>query len=86
MFLLDTNIVILAAGSIGSTKILLRSRDGFRTLKKLPRSLGKGWSPNGDFLTLAQYKTKLEPTKGPTIGAVIDFLDGVDLPDDNMIG
>jgi cholesterol oxidase len=79
-------IVILAAGSIGSTEILLRSRDGFRTLKKLPRSLGKGWSPNGDFLTLAQYKTKLEPTKGPTIGAVIDFLDGVDLPDDNMIG
>jgi cholesterol oxidase len=81
-------IVILAAGSIGSTEILLRSRDGFRTLKKLPRALGKGWSPNGDFLTLARYKNgrPLRPTKGPTIGGVIDFLDGVDLPDDNMIG
>ena len=83
-------IVILAAGSIGSTEILLRSRDGFRTLKNLPRALGKGWSPNGDFLTLAQYKNPdmplLQPTKGPTIGAVIDYLDGVDLPDDNAIG
>jgi cholesterol oxidase len=81
-------IVILAAGSIGSTEILLRSRDGFRTLAKLPRALGKGWSPNGDFLTLARYRNggPLQPTKGPTIGGVIDFLDGVDLPDDNMTG
>lgn len=82
------NIVILAAGSIGSPEILLRSRDGFRTLKNLPRALGRGWSPNGDFLTLARYKNRgpLHPTKGPTIGGVIDLLDGVDLPDDNMIG
>jgi cholesterol oxidase len=82
-------IVILAAGSLGSTEILLRSRDGFRTLKNLPRALGKGWSPNGDFLTLAKYKDErrpLEPTRGPTIGGVIDCLDGIDLPDDNMIG
>jgi cholesterol oxidase len=83
-------IVILAAGSIGSTEILLRSRDEFRTLKQLPRALGRGWSPNGDFLTLARYRDRkqplLEPTKGPTIGAVIDLLDGVDLPDDNTIG
>ena len=81
-------IVILAAGSIGSTEILLRSRDGYRTLKSLPRALGRGWSPNGDFLTLARYRKRglLEPTKGPTIGARIDLLNGVDLPDDNMIG
>lgn len=84
---ITAKIVILAAGSIGSTEILLRSRDGFRTLKNLPRALGKGWSPNGDFLTLAKYEDELlEPTKGPTIGAVIDLLDGVDLPDDNSIG
>jgi cholesterol oxidase len=82
-------IVILAAGSIGSTEILLRSRDGFRTLKNLPRALGRGWSPNGDFLTLAKYKhaaAPMQPTKGPTIGAVIDLLDGVDLPDDDARG
>ncbi len=81
-------IVILAAGSIGSPEILLRSRRG---LKKLPRALGRGWSPNGDFLTLAKYGKRdkrrlLKPTKGPTIGGRIDLLDGVDLPDDNMIG
>ena len=59
--------MILAAGSIGSTEILLRSRDGFRTLKNLPRALGKGWSPNGDFLTLARYRNgrPLQPTKDP---------------------
>jgi cholesterol oxidase len=80
-------IVILAAGSIGSTEILLRSRDGFRTLNKLPSSVGRGWSPNGDFLTLARYKgMRLEPTKGPTIGGTIDLLRGVDLPDDDMAG
>ena len=83
--------VILAAGSIGSPEILLRSRDRFRTLKKLPRALGRGWSPNGDFLTLAKYPESpdqplLHPTKGPTIGARIDLLDGVDLPDDNVTG
>jgi cholesterol oxidase len=81
-------IVILAAGSIGSTEILLRSRDEFHTLKNLPRALGRGWSPNGDFLTLARYPNRdpLQPTKGPTIGGTIDLLKGVDLPDDNMIG
>jgi len=83
-------VVILAAGSIGSPEILLRSRDRFRTLKKLPRALGRGWSPNGDFLTLAKYSKPdqplLHPTKGPTIGARIDLLEGVDLPDDNMTG
>ena len=82
--------VILAAGSIGTPEILLRSRDRFRTLKKLPRALGRGWSPNGDFLTLAKYNKPdqplLHPTKGPTIGARIDLLKGVDLPDDNMTG
>ncbi len=84
---IDGKIVILAAGSIGSTEILLRSRDGFRTLKKLPRALGKGWSPNGDFITLARYKNRqLQPTKGPTIGAVIDLLDGVVLPEDDAAG
>lgn len=82
-------IVILAAGSLGSTEILLRSRDGFGTLKNLPRALGRGWSPNGDFLTFACYKNNgaaLQPTKGPTIGGVIDFLDGVDLPGDDSVG
>lgn len=84
---ISADIAILAAGSIGSTEILLRSRDEFETLPNLPRSLGKGWSPNGDFVTLGYYKGRaVDPTMGPTIGAAVDFLDGVDLPDDNRPG
>ncbi len=68
--------VILAAGSIGSTEILLHSR---RELPNLPRSLGKGWSSNGDFVTPATYARRaIGPTKGPTITSAIDFLDGAD--------
>jgi cholesterol oxidase len=73
----DAKQVIVAAGSIGSTEILLRCRDEFRTLPRLSRALGHGWSSNGDFLTPAFYpKRRVAPTEGPTITAAIDFLDG----------
>ena len=69
--------VILGAGSLGSTEILLRSRDQYKTLPKLSAFLGHGWSSNGDFLTPAFYDTrKVSPTIGPTITCAIDFLDG----------
>lgn len=78
------DVAVLAAGSLGSTEILLRCRDEFKTLPNLPRALGKGWSPNGDFLTLGYYPgRKVDPTIGPTIGAAVDFLDGVDPPNIN---
>ena len=71
--------VILCAGSLGSTEILLRSRDRFGTLTRLSRALGMGWSSNGDFLTPAFYKgRRLSPSIGPTITAAIDYLDGSD--------
>ena len=44
--------VYLAAGSLGTTEILLRSRDLFRTLDRVSDRLGRGWSANGDFLSL----------------------------------
>jgi cholesterol oxidase len=70
-------IAILAAGSLGSTELLLRSRDVSRTLPNLPRGLGRGWSSNGDFLTLAVHDERLvSPTIGPTITSAIDFRDG----------
>ena len=57
--------VILAAGSLGSTKILLRSR---RTLPGLPQALGSGYSANGDFLTFGDDTADLvAPGTGPTI-------------------
>ncbi|HEX3232869.1 MAG TPA: FAD-dependent oxidoreductase [Gemmatimonadales bacterium] len=71
--------VILAAGSLGSTELLLRCRDQYRTLPRLSPFLGKNWSSNGDFLTPAFYSKReppVSPSHGPTITAGIDFLDG----------
>ena len=69
--------VVLAAGSLGSTEILLRSRDEYRTLPNLSSFLGHNWSSNGDFLTPAFYDNRrISPTIGPTITSAIDFLDG----------
>ena len=75
----DAKRVILAAGSLGSTEILLRCRDEYRTLSRLSPALGRGWSSNGDFLTPAIYKDRLvNASEGPTISGAIDFLDGSD--------
>jgi cholesterol oxidase len=70
-------LVIVAAGSLGSTELLLRCRDVTRTLPNLSDRLGKRWSSNGDFLTPAfHWGRDIEPTKGPTIASAIDFQDG----------
>ena len=63
--------VVLSAGSLGSTEILLRSR-----LEGVSNRLGFGWSPNGDFLTPATSRKPANPTIGPTITASIDHTDG----------
>src|SRR6266403_2871728 len=71
--------VIVAAGSMGSTELLLQCRDLLGTLPNLSPSLGKHWSSNGDFLTPAMYLHRtLWPDRGTTIGAVIDYLDASD--------
>jgi cholesterol oxidase len=68
--------VILAAGSLGSTEILLRARDEAKTLPAVSPALGKGWSSNGDFLTFSTHKEEMLPTRSPTISCAIDFLEG----------
>lgn len=68
--------VVLAAGSIGSTELLLRCRDEHRTLPALSTRLGYGWAFNGDFVTPTFYKSrKVSPTRGVTISSAIDLLD-----------
>lgn len=69
--------VVVAAGSIGSSELLLRCRDRDRTLPGLSPRLGHRWSANGDFVTPAFYRGReISPTRGPTISSCIDFRDG----------
>ena len=69
-------VVVLAAGSLGSTELLLRCRDEYKTLTNISRYLGYDWGPNGDFLTIAYYrKRRINPSNGPTITCAIDYLD-----------
>jgi cholesterol oxidase len=70
-------IVIVAAGSLGSTELLLNCRDVTRTLPALSPVLGRHWSSNGDFLTPALYPARpVFPSRGPTIASAIDFHEG----------
>ena len=72
----EGRLVILAAGSLGSTEVLLRCRDLHRSLPGLSPFLGRNWSSNGDFLTPALHPLRgVNPTRGPTITAAIDLLD-----------
>lgn len=73
----DAALVILAAGSLGSTELLLRNRDIHKTLPNVSPFLGQNWSSNGDFLTPTFYEGRIvAPSEGPTIAAIIDFEDG----------
>jgi cholesterol oxidase len=67
--------VIVAAGSLGSTELLLRSRDMRGTLPGLSPMLGKRWSGNGDMLFAGTYGANREvnATIGPGITAGADF-------------
>lgn len=68
--------VVLAAGSLGSTEILLRSRDEKAFLPGISARLGEGWSSNGDFLTFSVHHETMLPTRSPTISCALDFLTG----------
>lgn len=63
--------VVVAAGTLGSNEILLRSRDVHKTLPKLPARLGHGYSGNGDFLgNIQDAAQRLEPWVGPDVTSV----------------
>ena len=70
--------VVLAAGSLGSTELLLRCRDEHGTLPLLSRMLGRDWSPNANVLTPDIYRSAsvVRQSVGPTISACLDFSDG----------
>jgi len=74
----EADRVVLAAGSLGSTEILLRCRDQHGTLPHLSDRLGHGWSGNANFLAPAIYpkSVRIDQGIGPTISAGLDFMDG----------
>jgi len=64
--------VVLAAGTLGSSEILLRSRDTAKTLPRLSHRLGFGYSGNGDFLGNVQNaEVPLDPWTGPDVTSVM---------------
>jgi len=67
--------VIISAGSLGSTEILLRCRDLHRTLPNLSPALGNRFSGNGDFLLAGTLEAnrEVDPGSGPSITAGVDF-------------
>lgn len=71
--------VVLAAGAVATTELLLRSRDVTGTLPHLSPLLGHSFSGNGDFLTLAELREERgDMTTGPTITSttILDVPEG----------
>jgi cholesterol oxidase len=66
--------VVIAAGTLGSTELLLRSRDVHHALPKLGPALGRRFSGNGDMLFAGAIDTKrpIDPAVGPSITAIVD--------------
>jgi cholesterol oxidase len=71
--------VIVAAGSLGTTELLLRCRDEYRTLPGISPFLGTHWSGNANFLSMSTYaadKGRVKQSTGVSISSVLDFTDG----------
>lgn len=72
-------MVVLGAGAVATTELLLRARDVDRTLPGISPRLGDGFSGNGDFLTTARdARSDGDLTTGPTIttSTVLDVPEG----------
>jgi cholesterol oxidase len=70
--------VVLSAGSLGTTELLLRCRDQYGTLRSLSPTLGTRWSANANFISMAVYPKDehVRQSTGPTIASLLDFADG----------
>ena len=72
--------LVLAAGAIGSTEILLKATNTTRTTGQklnLSNKLGAGYSTNGDLLgVINPTKTDIYATRGPIVTSAIRFNEG----------
>lgn len=67
-------IVVVAAGSVGSSQLLLRNKQLHNTLPALSQRLGHQYTTNGTYIGFAiRSKTELDPSGGPEITAGLDF-------------
>jgi cholesterol oxidase len=68
-----TQRVVVSAGTLGTTELLLRCRDVHRTLPRISQRLGRNFSGNGDFLSFAlDGKKEVNSTYGPVITQYTD--------------
>jgi cholesterol oxidase len=67
--------VVVAAGILGSTELLLRCREVDHTLPRLSSMLDHRFSGNGDFILAGTHRTRrdVNPSEGPSITAGVDF-------------
>ncbi|OHU64672.1 hypothetical protein BKG85_06090 [Mycobacteroides chelonae] len=64
--------VVLAAGTLGTLRLLFSARDRDKTLPRLGPALGRGFSPNGDMAALAWRAAEpLSSGVGPSVGGYI---------------
>ena len=69
-----TKRVIVSAGSLGSTELLLRNKQVHRTLPRISDRLGHGFSGNGDFLSFGlRTEAPVESNYGPVITQYTDY-------------
>ena len=66
-------IVVVAAGSIGSTELLLRCQKQHKSLPNFGKMLGARWCTNAAYVSPAFHDRKVYPSRGPTITAAIRF-------------
>lgn len=80
---MTADTLILAAGSLGSTHLLLRSMPG------ISKALGTRFNGNGDLLGFAHHplqRTDMNPMFGPVITSLIEFPDALDGLNDARAG
>ena len=68
-----TRRVILSAGALGSTEMLLRCKLKFKTLPRISDQIGQHYSANGDFLSFVLEGFEGGPNYGPTITQATDY-------------
>jgi cholesterol oxidase len=68
-----TRRVVVSAGTLGTSELLMRCRDVHKTLPRISQRLGQQFSGNGDFLAFAvDGKKEVNSTYGPVITQYTD--------------